>query len=175
MSRQTGFTLVELVAVVCLLSLLLAATAVLVRQPHLGVHRARQVELMLSYDRSARRRAERDGRPYLLRYDLDANTVGLFFGREGRRSVLPLVRPGYGIRIAAVRPVGGRTIRSGRVEIPIDRWGASTTYGLELREAGTRSSRYIVAGVSGKIEQVATEAEMIRVLEELQKYGNDTD
>ncbi len=169
-----GWTIVELAVAVTLGALLVATVVGLIRQPHLRVHRARQVALAVEFDASARRVARRRRERCILRYDLDRSEIACI-SAGGDRHLLSPLQLLYGVRIGRVWGEGGRVYRTGRVSWVVDRWGVTRSYGVELIRPGGRSEFVLYSGASGKVEHLSGPREVRRVLRALASIGDDID
>lgn len=175
MTRARAFTIVEMAVAVTIASLMVLALLTVVREPQLGVHRARQVEVLASYDRRARELATRTGIPCRIEYDVSDSEVRVYSGMSGDVLLMEPLRLAYGVKINGISIDERAMIRRGRVEIAIDRWGGSQTYGLEIRWPGVAPQQFLVAGVTGRFEEIRERGGIRRVLGELQALRNDAD
>jgi prepilin-type N-terminal cleavage/methylation domain-containing protein len=160
---RRGFTFIEVMVVVLLLGILAGAAAWYMTEQVQRSSRESAVGQLAYADRMARLRARRLGQEYVLRFDLDQQTVRRYEKRDG-----VTVRPGHGLnvpvrcRIDRVRTTGlagegvpGESAQpgqhaSGTVDIVYSRDGRSATYALRL-VARDKAVWVVFSGLTGQV------------------------
>lgn len=159
--RRSGFTLIELAAVVLILSIVGAAVAIKVQGP-LSVSSTRElVDRVRDFDGLTRLAAVENDRRLLLEVDLDLGELRRTDPDRREPSGEPLALPA-GFRIGALWTLGERHASS-TVTVPFSPGGLSRSYGLQLEGPG--GGRWIVvAGLTGQCTECEGEAEVEKVL-----------
>jgi type II secretory pathway pseudopilin PulG len=167
--RRSSFTLVEMVAVLVILSLAAAAVTLRLEGP---VARATAGDLtgrIAALDRLTRVAARRHDRALVVEFDLGAGSVRRFDAerREQRGTALDLPRSW---RLAQVVVAGGgsggasggaQEASAGRVLVAFSRRGLSPTYALCIEGPGGGEGAWLVAaGLTGEVTQVENEKEV---------------
>jgi prepilin-type N-terminal cleavage/methylation domain-containing protein len=136
---STGFTLIELMVAVVLLALLTGMAALSFVRPIRAARAHQTIELLRRADATAREEGHRFGRPVLLDFDLNAQTLT-------RDSIVSRIPASYTIR--ELRTSEG-SIYDGEYSLHISPLGLSRTYALHL--VGPDSDQWLmVAGLSGE-------------------------
>lgn len=170
--RRPGFTLLELMAVVALLGLTAAATAWSLADEARQSRWVKVVGDIAQVDRMARLSARRQGRPCIIRLDLDRQSLWRVSSNDYGQEASHTVALGQPVRMDRVRlpsPDGGGAWvdrQSGQVEIACSRAGQSVTYAVRLVAGeGSAPERgqagwLVFAGLSGQVTQVENEDEL---------------
>lgn len=163
---KLGFTLIEMMAVLLLLSLLAGAAVVGFAAP-LRAARARQaVEQVGASDASARQAARRSGRDVELIIDLSEQQLIRRESREDTRGTLRTSLPA-GFRIDQIR-TGERVVSAGTISIRCSPQGLSRTYALRL--VGPEFDQWLlVAGLSGQMKALNDESLVASIFAELSR------
>jgi len=141
---RSGWTLIELMAVLALLSVLMAGAVVVVRAPLSQGRLQMSIEAVLLADQTARAQVLRSGQPAELHFEVGAPTT-LMTERDASRDSVPQV-------IAALLEVRqARQVREAdEVRIPIAADGSSPTYGLRFGTKSGHDTWVVVAGGTGQ-------------------------
>lgn len=161
-SRTRGaFTLIELAAALLLLAVVAGLVAVSLRGPYRRAQLGESIEGILWLDHQARERARRGRRPLRLVLDLDSGRVAL----QGERSAEN--ETGYrlpdGLSIDRFVSTSER-VDYGRAVVRYTPFGASPTYALRLRGAGTAPRWLLVTGLSGEPMETGNESDIFSLL-----------
>jgi Tfp pilus assembly protein FimT len=143
----SGFTIVELMAVVFLMALLAGGAALTFVRPLRAARWNEAIMEVQSTDQNARTFARRFNRSVAIVIDPYENSIAR---REGdvTTTTQPLPR---GIRIDEVLAVDRTDTSNRRVNIAISPMGASLTYAVHLRGPGQDEDQWLVfAGLSGQ-------------------------
>ena len=145
--KTSGFTLIEVVAVLPIMGLLTAA-AVLSLAHTAGVHGFDAVchELQQA-DALARSAARQSGRSVHLVYDLDESTILWQAADDLKPAALVHLRTGDEMQVR----LSDRTSASGQIAIECSPAGYSQSYAVRLERASQEARWMVVAGLSGRI------------------------
>src|SRR5260221_9873356 len=139
---------------VLLLALLASAAAMSFSKPLRATRAQDAVELIRSFDDSARQTARRLGHPVQLRFDLPTARLARL---EGERLTYQSPLP-HGVRIAQVRTAARRAL-DGQIEIACSPQGLTRTYAVRLVGAGS-DQWLLVSGFSGHVAAIKDEAQL---------------
>ena len=147
---RRGFTLVELCVVVAILALLVAVTAVSVRQPLVQAQRGKVIEQVRFMDALARRRCGDSFAPYSMRLKPESGLIWLV-DRKGSKLAGAVGLPS-GLKL--LRVIGAKKDQSGVYEIRIDEFGTSSSYACKIGKQEGASEWLVVLGLTGQTYKV---------------------
>ena len=153
---QQGFTLIELMLVLCIMVIATTGVVLSVRGPYRVALLQNAREQMASIDHQLRDHAIRFGRPAELIFGLRDDTTILQsteVGKSDRRNF----DLGSGVRIDRVM-LGDRRIDSGRIAIHFGPQGWSPTYALRLVGKDGKNQWLVFAGQTGQMTSYDDEA-----------------
>jgi type II secretion system protein H len=168
--RRSGFTLIELMAVLVLMGLI-SATAVL---RFSGTTRRAQFEWSLeramAADRRMRTHSGTCGRPASLAFEIGSGRLECAFGSQ--REATSNVELGARTHITRFL-TARRHVETGKVEIPYDPYGHSETFAIEIEGPGDRSTWILFAGLTGQTRRLEDRRDVEHVLETLRPASSD--
>lgn len=156
--RRTGFTLVEITAVILIAALIAGAVTLNTVGPRRITELRDVVERVGRFDALSRAYAENTGTDVRIVVDTDLDEISRVGARGTDNHGRPL-RLGGDWDIAAVRVFGREPIR-GRAVIPCSSAGLSPSYALLLEGPGGRSRWLLVAGLTGETTACENEDEI---------------
>jgi prepilin-type N-terminal cleavage/methylation domain-containing protein len=157
--KRSAFTLIELMAVLAIMSMLVAVAAVSLK----GVCRAARIqhaiEQFLAFDHRVREHATLHGTRGTITIDLDKNTVASMSRDTSGRPVTIELPLGGAARIDHVR-VGRRAIDYGRATITVTDRGATPTYAARLCGVDGSTRWLLFAGLTGQTTEFNNDTEL---------------
>ena len=142
---RDGFTLVELLAVIVLLSLITATAALAVRLPMLKAQREHSLAQLQSLDALARDRSRR-GQAVRLEIDTEQKTARLLDAKNREWAAPTLL----GIHGDKVRIVGVDGRGDSKTLIEFDQFGTSLSYAVQIGQNADDSKWLLFLGVTGQ-------------------------
>jgi prepilin-type N-terminal cleavage/methylation domain-containing protein len=142
--KRRGWTLIELMAVLALLSVLMAGAVVVVRAPLTQGRLQMSIESVLLADQTTRSQVLRSGQPAELHFNVGSPTTLTIERPQSRESAVQ--------EIAALREVrpSGQVREADQVRIPIAGDGSSRTYGLRFETKAGTETWVVMAGGTGQ-------------------------
>ena len=149
MRRRFGFTLVELLAVVVLMSLLSAAATVMVRLPLAKARREHSIAQLRVLDSIARDRAQRGE---LVRLEFDTHQrIARLIDHKHRELLSPVV---MGTTQDIVVVVGAGERSDSRRHISYDQFGTSRTFAIRVGPPKGTNGWLLILGMTGQTYSV---------------------
>ncbi len=169
---RTGYTLIELIAVVTLLSLVSATITVSFRRPLLEARFSSFCETLLGIDDRARSAAMASEVSGQIVFDLKNQAVKSSRSNDGSLFWQTIYVPD-GLRLVALRTRHGR-VSDDSVVLPVSISGATATYALNV--TSTAKSRWIIVfGGTGQSWEVEDEKEVEKLFKSIRQQGIDAD
>jgi prepilin-type N-terminal cleavage/methylation domain-containing protein len=168
--RRSGFTLIELMAVLVLVGLV-SATAML--RFGATTHKAQfewSLERVIATDRLLRTHCVTSDQPGRLEFEIGAGRVKRVFG--AKRTASSAVELGARMRITRFL-AALRHVETGKVEVAYDPYGHSETFAVELEGPGDRSAWILFAGLTGQTRRFEDRRDVERILEAIRPAGPD--
>lgn len=153
MRRRSGFTLIELAAVMVLVAILAATVGISLRGRVTKLRLETIANRLENLDRQTRDLARRQRQPMRLRIDTTSGTVEQGFASQ--TAPLKRVRVGEQVDIDQLWLPRGR--RSGSGDILISAAGQSSTYALRLSSESGQRAWLLVCGLSGQVVRVESD------------------
>lgn len=178
--RRIGFTLIELMAVIVLLSVIAGSVTLSLTGTHERRKREDVVGRIGHVDRQARQLAERMARPMVLTLDLRDQQLRYFHADKTNGSLSMEVPAPFEIDRVRVTGIDPRAYTAGTVEVPISSRGRSATYAVRLRndaeQGGENEHTWLIfAGLTGQMTWINDEKQLDNLLEALGRARPDAD
>jgi prepilin-type N-terminal cleavage/methylation domain-containing protein len=151
---RPAFTLIELVAVIVVVSLVSAAVIIRWSAVHHPAIVESTIQKLQFVDQHMRRFARSRGQACGIEFNCEHNRICKIYGEEQTA----LASIGGTIRLDDI-DCGGERPSSKTVLVPFSRIGTTPTYGLHLVGPGQRETWLVFAGISGKLITCDTERE----------------
>ena len=166
--HRHALTLVELLAVLSIMSILAAGVSVSLRGPYASLRLREAVEQLRAVDRMTRDHARRFGRGATLTL---SGSSGLSVSSEGHRERRFTLPPA--VRVATV-VLPGRRFGDGSGEVAFSGNGTSVSYGvcIQLRE---QEQWLLVAGLTGQVTEMADEEDIRDLFRHVETVRTDSD
>ena len=166
--RRSGFTLIEISAVLAIGATLTLSAAVCLRGPFQSARFESTVERVVALERQSRDHSRRLGRSVDLIVDVD---TGLLTSADSQtNNVLQRLLVGRATIVECL--VLGRTrTHTGATTISISERGRTTTYALHLRGPAAQSVWLVVAGITGQVVRMKEDDEVKTLLTLLESPG----
>ena len=163
LSPRIAFTLLELLAVLTVLAIIAA-----IALPRLGSsHRLMATEVAVSnlirLDRHARGLAIASETPIILRLDIDANRLWCEMAGDNERGSVTLPKSAGIISVISTR----ERKKNGVVMVRYASLGSSETFAVELGSVGNANKWLLFCGLSGQVQQFASQRDVERIFEQL--------
>ena len=185
----SGFSLIEVAAVMLIVGLLAGTAALSLRGVGLNVDLEGWVEQAATLDRRARERAQRDGVPRGVVVDLEAQTMWVeragVMQRQDEEAASNKLLPPKGWRYVDAGHLDGdlaslsnetKNFRGrGQVSFTVASDGFGDSYAVELRDRADRLRGWLVAGGSGQTTMYDDERLWRETLQTLVAAGDDAD
>ncbi len=156
--RRTGFTLVEITAVILIAALIAGAVTLNTVGPRRIAEMRDVVDRVRQFDALSRAYAANTGTDIRIVVDTDLDEISRVGGRGTETRGRPLRLPGdWGV--ASVRVFGREPVR-GRTVIPCSSAGLTPSYGLLIEGPGGRLRWLLVAGLTGETTECEDEDEI---------------
>ncbi len=168
--RRSGFTLIELMAVLLLMGLLSAAAVLRFSGTTRRAQFEWSLERLMVADRRLRTHSVTSGRSASLAFEIGSGRLECVFGsqRESTSNVE------LGTRISVTRFLtAARHVETGKVEIPYDPYGHSETFAIELEGPGDQSTWLLFAGLTGQTRRLEDRRDVEHILETLRPASSD--
>lgn len=169
-STRTGFSLIELMVVLTIVSIVVGAVAMKWSAAFEGVNFESTVDRIVNFDYQTRRHAMSAGKPCTIRFDLEENEMVATRWSNGEE---------YLTRFHTAEPIefglGGTNVskNSGNpFEVEVSKQGASSTYFLEISH-GQKSRWIMIAGGSGQVNEYENKTAISKVFASLTVAGID--
>lgn len=159
--RDRGFTLIELMAVLLILSVVLAAATLRVQGPLSQSRMANAVDKVSFFDAMARQYAVAQDVSLRMVFDLDEGTFYRTDAEGTERLGAAMALPA-GFEIAKVRI--GREEQTGTVEVPLSRKGFSPSYALMISGPDGATKWLLFAGLTDRMMELDDEKDVEAVL-----------
>jgi len=153
-----AFTLIELIAVLLIISLVSAVIIVKVDGPLNTVGMRDAVDQLAGYDRLTRSYCRELDKPAHLVVDLDTGELKRTDADNDELRGESLV-VGRNYRISRVL-IGEEDVELGSVAVPVSRQGLSPSYALLLEGPGGRRKWLLVSGLTGLLVQIDNDSEV---------------
>ena len=163
MRTSKGFTLVELIAVMVIMSLLAGVVLIKAQTPLNSARMRDVVDQIVGFDRLTRSFAVEQNKPVHLVMDLAGGELRRTDPDETEVYGEPFVLP-RGCRLARLL-LGGEEIEIGSTAISFSRAGMSASYGLLVEGPGGRQQWLVVPGLTGLAVEVEDEHEARDILD----------
>ena len=164
-SARRGFTLIEMLAAVCLAALLAAAVAVSAVAIGRDSELREAIEKVRLADRLTREAARSCARPLVLRFDATAGIISRTgAGADPAQPAHEMVRLPNGVEIRHMRAPGGQEFFGG-MTVPVSPTGLSRSFAIELVQ-NARSRWLTVAGLTGQVTETTDERKAASILEQ---------
>lgn len=170
MRHVTGFTLIEVAAVVLLMALLAVAAGLSLSGRYRQVAMERVVQQLVHQDRLARQQARLTGRSVQLVFDLDQAKVTRSNAHDTQPAQPWSLPPGY--RLIKIFLLG-RSVDQGQIAVSYSQRGWSPSYILWLSGPENQSTRLLIIGLSGQVMEVTDEGQLKALCEALAMQGHD--
>lgn len=171
--RPRAFTLIEIVAVLAIMSMLMATAIVSFRGACRSARAQYALETIAQADAVTRERAARFGRTAELEIDIDRSVlVTTTMDDEGETFNQPT--PLTGVAIERVM-VGNRQRGSGRVAVPFSAIGTSPTYAMRVKGANGESRWLMFCGATGQETIFENDRDIETLLAQVLPRGTDAD
>ena len=161
--RLRGFSLIELMMVLLILSVVLAAVTLRIQGP---LHQSRMWNVVgqVSYfDRLSRRYAVEQDEPLRMVIDLDENRLYRMDGEDEKQLGSAVVLPtGFALSKVKTREEE-RT--EGVVEVRVSRSGLSSSYAVRVSGPNERSRWLLFSGLTGEMLELEDESAVRDILE----------
>ncbi|HDZ22418.1 hypothetical protein LCGC14_0409240 [marine sediment metagenome] len=167
--RRRGFTLLEIVLVLLIVSIIASAVVVKLQSPLQNARLEDVVGWLGQFDRITRTYAHRQDRPVRMIVDLDKRQLRRMDSSESENLGPPLQLPAR-CRIDALR-LPTETLTRGSIAIVCSTGGLMPTYAFRLVETGGRSRWLLVAGLTGHVTTFDDEDRFNKIWEGL--FGRD--
>jgi prepilin-type N-terminal cleavage/methylation domain-containing protein len=142
----TGYTLIEMIAVICIISLLAAVGLSVIKLPLRQAQFDYLMTQVQTLDEVARARA-RTGEAVVLRFDTERGTVQLW--SRGRETPLRTVHVSEDGTLASVYRQAGPS-RARQVEVSVGEAGTTLTYAVCLRDRRKQAHWLVFMGLTGQ-------------------------
>lgn len=166
-SARTGFTLVELTAVIILLSLIAGAATVVFREPYRLAKRQATIDRLIFIDQHVRRRAARH--PGELVLDLKTRTATW----ESRADDEPDVQLASSLVIDRIWTLRSGEQRRKPTRIRFQTNGTAETYAVRTSVDNTGARWLLFIGLTGQHLEIGNDREANAVLRSLDTSGPD--
>ena len=163
MFGSKGFSLVELIAVLLIISIVAGAVMLRVQGPLHSTQMRDVIDQVRNFDLPTRSYALEQDRPVHLVVDLAAGELSRTDTQGTQLLGEPLKLP-LGCRIARLL-VRGEDVSTGSIAIGFSRLGLSPSYAVLLEGPGNRRQWILVAGLSGEIVEIDDEQEVQNILD----------
>jgi len=161
---STGFSLVELIAVLAIVSLLAATATLVVRLPLAKSRQQYVLSQVATLDAMGRSRSVR-GTEVELTFDLRDQTIGLT-GADGLVGQAIVVGKAASLR----RVLGAKRTSDGAFAVRYDRFGTSCSYAIELGRQGNQSRWMLVLGMTGQVYENLDETKVREIISAERAY-----
>jgi prepilin-type N-terminal cleavage/methylation domain-containing protein len=152
--RPTGFTLIEIIAAIVIMALLASAASLSFTQPLRIAREQDAIDMLRSFDSTARQLAVRLGHPVRCTFDLNTATLS----REEEGSLRYQARLPRDCHLREVR-TAARRVSDGEVDIFYSHLGISRSYALRL--SGPGFDRWLlVPGLGAECTLIQNEAQL---------------
>lgn len=167
---RAGFSLIELLAVLTLISLFVVSISIRWSGPYNEIKFKSDIERLVDFDFKARRHATSRNRECRLIVEFESNIVHASRWQNGKEQLLPLVLGG-GTSIAQLLISNGRAT-SGIPQLGIGPDGSTKTYAILLQQGGKQ--RWIVfAGRTGQPLITSDKEDVETIFKEMLAQGTD--
>ena len=154
---RRGFTLLELLVVLVIISLLAASVQVVFKSPLQSIRVRHAIEQLSAADALLRHECRQYRREGTIEFDCDQQTMTL----QSDNGIAP-----KSIAIRGLLAVHSPTGQHANWATKVDRWGRSETYSIQI--GNPRKNKWILcAGISGQVMEDQSESEIQTLLDGL--------
>jgi prepilin-type N-terminal cleavage/methylation domain-containing protein len=169
-SRRSGFTLIELMAVLVLIGLISATAVVRFGGTTQRAQFEWSLERLIASDALLRTHGATSGQPGWLEFEIGTGHVERACG--AKRDASSGIELGAGVRISRFL-AARRHAEMGKVEVAYDPYGHSETFAIEIEGSNNQSAWILFAGLTGQTRRFEDRRDVERILDLVRPAGPD--
>jgi type II secretion system protein H len=170
--RSSGFTLIEMVAVITIVAILAGAASLSLRSPYQIAQFEDAKERLVMVDQQIREHARHCGRAEQLTITPNSGRIA---ARAPDKQTAPMAAFRLDSRVIEQVAIAGRRSDCDEVAIDYTAQGRSATYAVRLRGPSGKSHWLLFAGATGQMIQIGDETTIEELLKRVSAKGTDAD